>query len=303
MNVIITGAFGFLGSNVVKQCIGFGFNPIVLERASSKKEVLNDLNFISIKYNNLDDDALIETIKKYNPQSFIHIAWKGVDSSTRNYEEQITYNLPFSLQTIKLASNVGCKQWIGIGSLSEYGKITEKVNEKQLPVPLTIYAKAKLATCWASSALCQSYNLKWSWIRVGSIYGPGDADHWLIPYIINSLLNNIPPQLTPSEQVWDYLYVTDAANAILSIVQSQVEGIYNLGSGTEITIKEVTEVIVEKLNSPVKPILGAKPYSVEQIMYMVADINKIVQTTGWNPSTKFSQGIDKTISSLLKQAS
>jgi nucleoside-diphosphate-sugar epimerase len=303
MNVIITGAFGFLGSHVVKQCISFGFNPIVLERALSKREVLNDLNFISIKYNNLDDDALIETIKQYKPQSFIHIAWKGVDNSTRNYEEQITYNLPFSLQTIKFANNIGCKQWLGIGSLSEYGTITEKVNEKHLPVPLTIYAKAKLATCWASSALCQLYNLKWSWIRVGSIYGPGDADHWLIPYIINSLLNNIPPHLTPSEQVWDYLYVTDAANAILSIVQKQAEGIYNLGSGIEIKIKEVAEIIAEKLNSSVKPILGAKPYSVEQVMYMVADISKIAQTTGWNPSTIFSQGIDKTISSLLKQES
>jgi UDP-glucose 4-epimerase len=288
MNVIITGGFGFLGANVIKQCIDFGFNPIVLERHESKKEILENIDYISIKYNDIQDENIIETIKKYNPQSFIHIAWKGIDGSTRNDEEQVTYNIPFSLKTI------------GIGSLSEYGKLTKPVNEEQCPVPLSLYAKAKLATCWASSALCQFHNINWSWIRVGSIFGPGDAQHWLIPYVIKSFSEGLAPKLTLSQQIWDYLYVTDAANAILNVVKHQANGIFNLGSGIELTIKEVVELIADKMNSHIKPEFGARPYQLEQIMYMVADITKITKSVGWQPKVSLPIGIDMTLSSLSK---
>ncbi|MES2376107.1 MAG: NAD(P)-dependent oxidoreductase [Bacteroidota bacterium] len=301
MNVIITGAFGFLGSYVVKQCANLGLNPIVLKRKDSDKERLENCEYVAFEYDDIENDDVIREVSKYNPQSLIHIAWKGIDSSTRNNEDQITYNLPFSITTIEFAKKVGCTQWIGIGSLSEYGKITEKVDENRCTSPSSLYAKSKLATCWASSALCQAYDMKWAWIRVGSIYGPGDADNWLIPYVINSILNGKTPELTLSEQVWDYLNVTDAANAVLQIVKSRAEGIFNLGSGNEITIKQLVELIDGKLNAAVRPKFGAKPYSLEQVMYMAADITKIKQTTGWEPQIGLSDGLDETILSFQKK--
>lgn len=303
MNIIITGAYGFLGSHVVRQCAKFGFTPIVLERSESNKAKLENLDFISLQYHNLDDNNLIESLNEYNPEGFIHIAWKGIDNLSRNNQDQITYNLPFAIKTIELANAVGCRQWIGIGSLSEYGKTTERVNENHCPHPLSLYAKSKLAACWASSALCQSFNMKWAWIRIGSIFGPGDADHWLIPYVINSLLKGIAPKLTPSEQIWDYLYVDDAAEAILNVMQIQAEGIFNLGSGVEITIKELIELIISKLQFSPKPQFGALPYSPEQIMYMVADISKITKVTKWKPAVTLSQGIENTVSFLSKRLS
>ena len=298
MYVVVTGAFGFLGSYVVKQCVDFGFTPLVLERKESRKEKLEGQDFISIPYASLDEPELTAAIRKYEPVSFVHIAWKGVDGSTRNFEEQVTYNLPFTLQTVELAHRTGCGQWVGIGSLSEYGKTTAKVDETFTPSPYTIYGKAKLASCWASSALCQSYNIKANWIRVGSIYGPGDADHWLIPYVMRSLMEGKSPELTPSKQVWDYLYVSDAANAVLSIVKSGTEGIFNLGSGKGMRIKDFIDIITERMKTDTRPQFGAKPYSVNQVMHMEADISKITSKTGWTPVVSFTEGIDRTLISI-----
>lgn len=298
IHIVITGGFGFLGSHTVERCSDLGFIPIVLERQSSRTEKLANKDFIAIPYDNIDDPNLVQSIKSYNPQYFIHIGWKGVDNSTRNLEDQIGINLPFTLKTVELAKQTGCKKWIGIGSLSEYGITTSIVSEEFAPFPYTIYGKSKLASCWASSALCQAYKLKWSWIRVGSIYGPGDSDQWLIPFVIKALLSGESPKLTPSEQVWDYLHVSDAANAILHVAKSDAEGIFNLGSGSGKTIKTIVSHIASKINSGAAPLFGALPYAKHQVMHMEADISRIQKITGWKPKIDLSDGLESTISEI-----
>lgn len=298
MYIVITGGFGFLGSHTVQECINFGFTPIVLERHTSRTEKLANKKFISIPYTNIDDILLVESLKKYSPRCFIHIGWKGVDNSTRNLEDQVGVNLPFTLKTVELAKKAGCEQWIGIGSLSEYGIIDSKVSEQFPPSPYTIYGKSKLASCWASSALCQAFNMRWSWIRVGSIYGPGDSDQWLIPFVTKALLSGESPKLTPSDQTWDYLFVTDAADAILSVAKSNAEGIFNLGSGSGKTIKEIVNHVVSKVNPSGAPLFGALPYSKDQIMHMEADISRIQKYTGWRPKITLSDGLETTIAEI-----
>jgi nucleoside-diphosphate-sugar epimerase len=299
MKIVVTGSTGFLGSEIVKQCEYFGYEPILLIRKESNKKRLEFFKNITVfEYNNFNDENLIKNLKLEKPNCFIHSAWKGIDRNTRNEESQINYNLPFSLASIELANAIQCKHWIGIGSLTEYGILNTRIDENCVTNPHTIYGKSKLATCWASSGLCQALNMNWSWVRVGSIFGPEDNDYWLIPYVIKSVLNGIPPKLTPSDQIWDYLYVTDAANAILSIIQNNASGIYNLGSGEGHTIKYIVNSIVEKINKDFQLQFGGIPYSENQIMHLESDIKKIIGSTGWRPETTLIKGLEMTIEKI-----
>lgn len=299
MNIAITGASGFLGSNIVNRCEAFDVTPIILNRDSSdKKKNAISIKFKSICYDNIDDVKLASKLREYNPQCFINCAWKGVDKIFRNDLDQINYNLPFLLSTIRLAKNAGCKHWIGIGSLSEYGNVNNKVSENHSTEPVSIYAKSKLATCWASSALCQALLIKWSWVRLSSIYGPGDDDKWLIPTVIKSLINGDAPKLTFGEQKWDCLYISDAADAVLQIAKKEVEGVYNLGSGESRSVKEIVLKIRKLIDTSVDPIFGAIPYSNIQNMHLEADIAKISNALDWKPVVLFEEGLKRTIAAI-----
>jgi nucleoside-diphosphate-sugar epimerase len=87
-----------------------------------------------------------------------------------------------------MASRLGAKDWIGLGSQAEYGPCQNKIDETTNTNPTTLYGVSKLAACKLSERLCQELGIRHSWLRLFSSYGPNDNSDWLIPYLINSLL-------------------------------------------------------------------------------------------------------------------
>jgi nucleoside-diphosphate-sugar epimerase len=173
--------------------------------------------------------------------------------------------------------------------------------DEQFPTyPTTLYGKAKLATCWAALGLCQAYNIQGSWIRLFDPYGPGDDSYWLIPYLIREIASGNSPKLTKCEQLWDYLYVEDAAKAILSVAYTQATGIFNLGSGVAIPLKEVVETLKNFVDPTIQPEYGAVPYRPDQVMHLQADITRIKSLTGWEPQVNIEQGLLETVKGILK---
>jgi UDP-glucose 4-epimerase len=301
LKILLTGATGFLGSSVVKQIIKDGNTPIVLLRQSSNITRLQEiLGYSSVPYSYLLNEDTINEIRTYKPDALIHLGWRGVAGKERNEAYQVTDNLKLSLDTVELAHQTGCRHWVGIGSQAEYGNPNRQVDELFTTQPTTIYGRAKLATCWASLGLCQAYNLQGSWMRVFSLYGEGDEPHWLIPYIIKEMSLGNSPKLTLCEQMWDYLYVDDAARAILSVIYSNVDGIFNLGSGTAYPLKYIVENIRELVNHKVEPQYGAVEYRHDQVMHLQADMTKLSQMTNWNPQVSIEKGLSKTVDWLTK---
>jgi UDP-glucose 4-epimerase len=296
MNFVLTGATGFIGAAVVKNILENGHVPVVLIRDNSNLKRLEHLeNIVLIKYDSLEDLDLIKKLQEYSPECFIHLAWKGVSGADRNSAFQITENIPFTLQSVFLAKQTGCKHWIGIGSQAEYGNPNCKINENFPTIPTTLYGKAKLSACWAATGLCDALEMQSSWIRVFSTYGIGDEPHWFIPYIINELKQGKYPSLTKCEQLWDYLYVDDAAAAILSIAYNKVNGIYNLGTGEAQRLKRIVEIIKEEINPKAVIKYGAIPYRLDQVMHLEADISLIQEKTNWKPMISLKDGLVKTI--------
>ena len=292
--IVLTGATGFIGSAVLKQLIQDGNEAIVLLRKESNSHKIKAFpGYYTIYYQGLNQNDLIDTLASHNPDSFIHLAWKGVGGNDRNEKFQITENLPLTLHSVELAHAIGCQHWIGIGSQAEYGNPNCKVAETAPTVPTTLYGKAKLASCWASLGLAESLKMRSSWVRVFSIYGIGDEPTCFIPYIISELKKGNIPKLTKCEQLWDYLYVEDAARAILSVLYKETEGIFNIGSGHAIPLKLVVELIRKNVNPYADVDYGAVPYMRHQAMHLEANISKINQLTGWMPEVTIEQGVEK----------
>jgi nucleoside-diphosphate-sugar epimerase len=301
-NIVITGGTGFIGSAIVATLLAHGFNVIVLIRPESDKTRLENFSNIDIlTYTSLLSDETRADIAARNPDVFIHCAWHGVAGKDRNEIFQVRGNISLTLDSVELASASNCKHWIGLGSQAEYGNQNIRLDENAALRPTTLYGKAKLAAGIAALAQCEARGIIGTWCRVFSTYGPGDSPNWFIPFVIQEFLANKKPALTRCEQQWDYLFVRDAARAVVSLIVNQVDGVFNLGSGSSRPLIDYVEAIRAELNLMLIPNYGAVSYRPDQVMHLEADISKLSSRTGWCPQVNLHDGIRETIAFELSR--
>jgi UDP-glucose 4-epimerase len=301
---IITGGTGFLGKAIIEKLIKANYLLFVLIRKESNPNVLNHLlpNCRCIYYENLQDNELIVKLDDaIGADLFIHCAWKGVNNSERDQTSQITYNISLTIDAVILSNNLKCKKWVGMGSQAEYGIVNDIANEDATSIkPFSAYGKSKVACYWAASGLCQLFGLPMMWFRIFSLYGINDNPNALIPHVIQSCMENTSPSLTNCEQKWDYLYVSDGADAVISLSESNENGVFNIGSGKVIVLNEVVNYIKQQINPHLYIGYGQKSYSENQIMHLQADISKLKKVTNWKPVFDLQTGLSETINYYLK---
>ena len=143
---------------------------------------------------------------------------------------------------------------------------------------------------------CRQLGIKHIWTRILSVYGPYDGENTLISLCLRDFPKGISPEFTPAEQIWDYLYSSDCANALYLIALNGKNGqIYTIGSGQKRVLKDYIEEIKNIINPELKLKIGSIPYSENQIMHLCADISELTKDTGWVPQVSFKEGIEKTI--------
>ena len=302
-HVAITGATGFIGSAVLKELLLGGVQVTVMLRPDSDTARLKAMEgFETLTYAHLPDKSTIDRLRANKPDVFIHCGWRGVGGHERNEAFQIPYNVQATTDAVELAAASGCRKWIGLGSQAEYGNQNRSLDEDAALLPTTLYGKAKLAAGTAALALCEARQIAGVWLRVFSTYGPADAPKWLIPYVIQEFLAGRAPLLTQCEQLWDYLYVADAARAVCAAAHGTANGVFNLGSGCALPLKDYIEAIRSELATSLKPAYGAVPYRPDQVMHLEADISRLTEATGWRPTTNLREGIRATVAFERRRA-
>jgi nucleoside-diphosphate-sugar epimerase len=116
---------------------------------------------------------------------------------------------------------------------------------------------------------------------------------WMIPYLIRTLQKGEKPSLTACEQRWDYLFATDAAEAIWqTAVSPAAHGVFNLGSGQVYTLRQIVEQIRDNIDPKLPLGFGEVEYRPDQVMHLEADISRLTAATGWAPGTPIDRGIE-----------
>jgi nucleoside-diphosphate-sugar epimerase len=230
-----------------------------------------------------------------------HLAWFGVTAEFRNDPDQIRINLIATLELWEAARKAGCKIWIGLGSQAEYGRVDHVLREDTPTSPGTAYGVAKLAAGLTTAKMSEICGVRHAWLRLLSAYGPGDDERHMIPSVINAFLAGRRPALTLGEQIWDYIYVDDVAEALCAVLETDTSGIYNLGSGSAITLRTVVEKIRDLIDPSLTIGFGEVPYRPDQVMFLEADISNLCAATSWRPRTSLTEGLTQTIAWARKR--
>jgi len=250
MNIVLTGANGFLGSNVAKKLFEKKHNLYLFSKNTDNiKEILPHTWYDSahthelIKYR----DKIVE----FKPDVVVHFGWSGGNSyADINDIKQLTENIQPGVEFIELLSTLPKKpKFIGLGSFAEYGKHTSPLAETVQEVPTNLYGLSKYTFKNYSKMLCDTYGIQWAWIRPCYTYGPNDVSTRLIPSLISKFLINNEVLLDECNTVVDYLYVDDFSKLIYPIITEELTGIYNICSGNEYNLKEMINTIKTLTNS------------------------------------------------------
>lgn len=294
--VFVTGVTGFLGARIAELLIDHGCELAVLVRNGGAARLGADIqkNCTIIHGDLSNADSYSTALRAFRPDTVIHAAWSGVSGAQRDAHVQVQ-NIVDGVALLEIAASCGCRVFVGLGSQAEYGSLNRKVSEVEPTDPTTLYGISKLAFSKISATFCRVTGLRHVWIRVFSVYGPRDHSSAMIPSLIRRLQAGEQPKLTACDQLWDFLYIDDAALAVIRAAErTDVEGVFNLGSGSAPLLRDTVSFLRDCVSPGAVLGFGAIPYAPGQVMHLEADITKLVQKTGWHPAWPLNKGLQAT---------
>jgi len=295
MNILVTGANGFLGSNICN-LLSKEHNIFAVSRRFDK---LDKNNSICIQAEMSNYIILNDAIKNSNIDILIHCAWMGGNSSLDVNELWQIENINYSKELLEICKSNNIKHFIGFGSSAEFGEQYKKFNEETICTPNTMYGVSKNCFKQISETFCRNNNISHTWIRPVYTYGPNDVETRLIPKTILSLLRNQNLTLNKCSSVIDYLFVQDFALAIKTIVEEKLPGSFVICSDQEIQVKNVVELIYNKIKPNCKLIFDENK-SVLGPSYVCGSSEKLKFLSGWQPTVDLEYGLEQTISYYKK---
>ncbi|CAD6491941.1 MAG: GDP-L-fucose synthase [Candidatus Argoarchaeum ethanivorans] len=300
--ILVTGATGFVGSNLVRRLSSNGHDIHILTRRSSNKWRLMDC-FLDLHNHTIDllnQKELKGLMTEIEPDVIFHLATSSMYGGVQRPDrEVIETNLLGAVNLINACNDIDYKCFVNTGSSSEYGPKKEPMKETDICEPINFYGISKCAATLYGQSIAQTKDKPIIGLRLFSPFGPFDDKSRLITYAITNALQNKPLLLGDPAAVRDYIYIEDVLDVYLQSMEiaSGLKGeVFNVGSGSQITVTYIVNRIIEITDSQSEikwNSFSGRAYDTEK---WEADIEKVNRSFNWRPKCHIDDGIRQTIS-------
>ncbi|NET24738.1 NAD(P)-dependent oxidoreductase [Okeania sp. SIO1I7] len=290
--VIVTGASGFIGKHTLKTLGQKGF-----EVHAVYSQVQPQINAMVKWYqaNLLDTNQIKELFSKIKANYLLHFAWYAVPGKYWQAEENFLW-VQSSLELLREFYQQGGQRVVMAGTCAEYdwryGYCSEFITPRQ---PNTAYGICKQALQEMVKYYSDINQLSSAWGSIFFPYGTYEHPNRLVPSVIVSLLKGEVAKCSHGNQIRDFIYVQDAADAFVALLESDVMGVVNIGSGKPIAIKDVVYKIAHKFGRADLIKLGAIASNPREPALLVADVSRLSNEVGWRSQFDLDKGLDQTI--------
>ena len=182
------------------------------------------------------------------------------------------------------------------GTCAEYDWSFGTCIEGATPVrPISAYARAMDEVRRASERIAEEAGIGLAWARLFFLYGPHEVESRLVPSVTRALLRGEHVGCSDGRQVRDYLYVADAAEALVALLEADVEGPVNIGSGEPREVRAIISCISEHTGGGALVNWGALPRRENDPPCIVASTERLRHEAAWLPRTGLDEGIARTV--------
>lgn len=308
MRVLVTGGAGFIGSHFVRRLISGAYpalidvDVVVLDKLTYAGNLANlaavfehpRLHFVR---GDICDADLVATLMRDTGLVVHFAAETHVDRSIKDAGAFVRTNVLGTHTLLRAATDAGDVRFVHVSTDEVYGSIASgSWTEEQALAPNSPYAAAKASSDLLALASHRTHGLEVCVTRCSNNYGPYQFPEKVIPLFVTNLLDGLPvPLYGEGQHVRDWLHVDDHCRAIALVADEGRAGeVYNIGGGTEITNRQLTEQVLDLLGGDRSLIRHVADREGHDLRYSV-DTAKITSQLGFSPRVPFSQGLASTL--------
>lgn len=290
--VLVSGASGFIGRESIVKLLERGYEVHALYRRDPP-----DHPQVRWYRADLADGSMVrDVIGRVAPTHLLHLAWYAVPGLYWTSSENLQ-SVANSLQLIRAFAEGGGRRCVVAGTCAEYawrghdGVCREDVTPL---APEALYGSCKNALREMLDAYAPLFGLSHAWGRIFSLYGPYEQSSRLVPSAVTSLLNGQVARFGDGNLVRDYLHVGDVAAAFVAVLDSDLEGAINIGSGRGVRIADILTEIGGIIGRRELLNIGARPIQEREPAFLVADVARL-HGLGWEPHFSLESGLRQTV--------
>ena len=304
--VLVTGAGGFIGSELVRHLDALGVGVRVFLRYTSRGD-LGLLKFLPLKtQNNLkiifgdlrDPDAVRKATEGVD--TIFHLgALISIPYSYIHPVEVVQSNVIGTLNVLQACRTHGCRL-VHTSTSEVYGTALRVPIDEEHPLQgQSPYSASKIGADKLVESFYRSFNVQAVTVRPFNTYGPGQSARAVIPTIITQALTQDEVHLGNLGAKRDFTFVSDTVDGFIKAAQSAnvVGETINLGYGAEISIGELANLIIDLIGKPVRIVVDEERLRPEksEVMRLLSDNTKARQLFGWSPEIDIHEGLSRTI--------
>ena len=301
-NVIITGADGFVGSNTVRAFLRHGVKVLAVDLSEAPQRLEPDENLTYVSCDVSDIGRFGQLVAANGFDALVHFAWKGSAGPGRTDYIMQTENVLNTVALLKLAAEKGCKRFVCAGSIMERETEAALHAQGSRPGMAYIYGTGKLYAHCICKAVAAEEGIELIWPLITNAYGVGELSPRFVNTTIRKIINGEPLQFTAATQYYDFVYVTDVAEAFYLVTEKgKPFSEYLIGSGTARPLKEFILEMQRELAPEAEPIFGDIPFTGTSLAPEDYDVGDIRRDTGFCPKVSFAEGTRLTMEWLMIQ--
>jgi nucleoside-diphosphate-sugar epimerase len=289
--ILVTGATGLIGRHALPALVKRGFVVDALQHhAPAQAEAVVRWHQADL----LEPAQIHRLVAEVGAFHLLHFAWYAMPKDYRTSSENLRW-VQATIELVRAFREAGGERAVVAGTCFEYDLRYGFCSEALTPLyPATLYGVCKNSLDQILTAYSKQSGLSLAWSRIFFLYGPFEPPGRLVSSVAAGLLRREPVNCSHGNQLRDFTHVVDIADAIAALTDSAVQGAVNIASGRAVPLRDIIYGLADELGGHDLIKLGAIQVPADDPPMIVADIHRLRDEVGWQPSITLKEGLADT---------